>query len=168
MGRVLMLGVLYPGFSADRRTFIGPGCDILCSNESRIRLSRAHISRGVLLHADNGGAIEITDSFVGRYSTIASQSRVSIGPGAALAEGVTVRDQDHVVDPTIPLTESGAWTAPVEIGRGCWVGAKASVLKGVTVGDHATIGAGAVVTSHVGAGEVQGGIPARLIRRRAD
>lgn len=49
---------------------------------------------------------------------------------------------------------------PVRIGRGCFIGARAIVLKGVTIGDGAVVGAGAVVASDVPAGHVATGNPA--------
>src|SRR5436190_6285332 len=74
--RILMLRLLYPAFSADRRTFIGPDCDIAASNDSAIRLRGAWLGRGVNLHADNGGVIEIIDASVGRYSVIAAKEAI--------------------------------------------------------------------------------------------
>jgi len=48
----------------------------------------------------------------------------------------------------------------VIIGRGCFIGARAIILKGVTIGDCAVVGAGAVVTRDVPAGHLAAGNPA--------
>jgi maltose O-acetyltransferase len=49
---------------------------------------------------------------------------------------------------------------PVLIGEKCFIGARAIILKGVTIGDGAVVGAGAVVTRDVPAGAVVAGNPA--------
>jgi len=53
----------------------------------------------------------------------------------------------------------------VVLKRNCWIGAGATILSGVTVGENAIVGAGAVVTKDVEANTVVGGIPAKLIKR---
>jgi acetyltransferase-like isoleucine patch superfamily enzyme len=54
--------------------------------------------------------------------------------------------------------------APIVIGRKVWLGAAATVLPGVTIGDGAIVGAGAVVTKDVPANAIVAGVPAKLIR----
>jgi len=56
--------------------------------------------------------------------------------------------------------------APIKIGNDVWVGARAVILDGVTIGDGAIIGAGAVVTKDVPDYAVVGGVPAKVIRYR--
>ncbi|MCR4619411.1 MAG: galactoside O-acetyltransferase [Paludibacteraceae bacterium] len=54
---------------------------------------------------------------------------------------------------------------PVVLKRNCWIGAGATILPGVTVGENAIVGAGAVVTKDVEPNTIVGGIPAKLIKR---
>ena len=54
--------------------------------------------------------------------------------------------------------------APVKIGNNVWIGAHATILAGVTVGDNAVVAAGAVVTKDVPANAVVGGVPAKIIK----
>jgi acetyltransferase-like isoleucine patch superfamily enzyme len=53
----------------------------------------------------------------------------------------------------------------VVIGKGVWIGANATILPGVQIGDHSVIGAGAVVTKDVAPYSVAVGVPARVIRQ---
>jgi len=54
---------------------------------------------------------------------------------------------------------------PITIGHGAWLGSGAIVLPGVSVGEEAVVGAGAVVTRDVEPRTVVAGNPARVIRR---
>ncbi|WP_160674363.1 acyltransferase [Clostridium sp. C8-1-8] len=56
-------------------------------------------------------------------------------------------------------------TAPVIIGKGCFIGAGTIILKGVSIGDYSVIGAGSVVTKNVPCKEVWAGNPARFVKR---
>lgn len=55
-------------------------------------------------------------------------------------------------------------TAPVRIGSGSWIGARAIVLPGVTVGARSIVGAGSVVTKDVPPSSIVAGNPARVVR----
>ena len=52
----------------------------------------------------------------------------------------------------------------IVIGNHVWIGMRAIILKGVTIGDGAVIAAGAVVTHDVPANTMVGGVPAKIIR----
>lgn len=54
------------------------------------------------------------------------------------------------------------------IGNDVWIGSNAVILQGVTVGDGAIIGAGAVVTRSVEPFTIVGGVPAKVIKKRFD
>jgi acetyltransferase-like isoleucine patch superfamily enzyme len=56
-------------------------------------------------------------------------------------------------------------TLPVTIGKGAWVGARASILGGVTVGEYSVVATGAVVTRDVPPYSVVAGVPARVVKR---
>lgn len=92
---------------------------------------------------------------------------VSIGNLTQIGPGVQILTADHPRDADARATrlESGR---PVHIGRNVWIGGGAVLLPGITVGDDAIIGAGAVVTRDVPAGAVVAGNPARPLRRRPE
>lgn len=53
---------------------------------------------------------------------------------------------------------------PIHIKKGAWIGAGASILPGVTIGEYAIVGAGAIVTKDVGGYEVAVGVPAKVVK----
>ncbi len=103
----------------------------------------------------------------GHHCTIGCKDSIEIGDDCLLAEMVSIRDHDHNFERTdVPIREQGATCAPVKIGRDVWLGAKVTVLRGVTIGDGAIIGANAVVTRDIPAGAIAVGIPARVVKMR--
>lgn len=64
---------------------------------------------------------------------IAAVESIVIGEGTAVAEMVVIRDQDHVMDPALRIADSGFQSSAVRIGKYAWIGAKATVLRGVSV-----------------------------------
>lgn len=158
----------HPTVVLDDRTHLEAGGVIRASDEGSIRVSGSHLSRGVVLRVTDGGRIKITDSFLGYNVVVAAKDSVEIGPGCQIAEMVVIRDQDHRIENSpLALADAGFVARPVRLGRDVWVGAKATILKGVTIGDHAVIAAGAVVRCDVPARTVWGGVPARQLRALA-
>ena len=56
------------------------------------------------------------------------------------------------------------YPAPIVLGKDVWIGSNATILQGVTIGDNAVVGAGAVVMKDVEANTIVGGVPARFIK----
>ena len=115
-----------------------------------------------------GGVLSIgARTIFGHHCTIAAYDHLSIGEDCLIAEMVSIRDHDHCfADLTTPIREQGMTRAPIRIGRDVWIGGKATITKGVTIGDGAIIGANAVVTRDVPAFAIAVGIPARVIKMR--
>lgn len=61
-----------------------------------------------------------------------------------------------------------SFALPIRIEADCWIGARATILPGVTIGRGATVAAGAVVIKDVEAETLVGGVPARFIRSLKD
>ncbi|HLP08140.1 MAG TPA: acyltransferase [Opitutaceae bacterium] len=114
----------------------------------------------VRLTALAGGTLTIgRGTFINRGAALAAAQSVRIGENCLLGEWVSVLDTDfHPVHADAPIA-----VAPVAIGRNVWLGNRATVLRGVTIGDHAVIGAGAVVTRDVPARAIVVGNPARVV-----
>jgi lipopolysaccharide O-acetyltransferase len=101
------------------------------------------------------------------YAHIGAAESVRIGRGVAIASSVYISDHDHDwCDPGEPaIFNERLRTAAVEIGDFVWLGERAIVLKGVTIGAYSVIGAGSIVTRDVPPYTLAVGAPARVIRR---
>ena len=100
--------------------------------------------------------------FINNAVMLADVCPIRVGDNTQIGAMAQLLAADHPRDPRIRDAglENGK---PVTIGRNCWIGAAALILPGVTVGDDATVGAGAVVTRDVPAGTTVAGSPARPI-----
>jgi maltose O-acetyltransferase len=93
---------------------------------------------------------------------------VVIGKHVMMGPDVVIYTSGHNFDRTdIPMMEQGSTEAkPVTIGNDVWIGRRAMIMPGVTVGSGSVIGAGAVVTKNIPPYSVVGGIPAKVIKTR--
>lgn len=105
---------------------------------------------------------------IGDYALITPGVRISasdsieIGDNCMIASGAYITDSDwHGIYDRI---ERNAVPAPIRIGNNVWIGDRATVLKGVTIGDNSIVGAGAVVARDVPANVVVAGNPARVVK----
>lgn len=114
--------------------------------------------------------------FIGRSHLVAA-TRIEIQDDVIISWGVTIVDhnshalaeEDRSEDVELWARGDKDWTnvtkAPTILERRCWVGFNAIILKGVTVGEGAVVGAGAVVTRDVPPYAVVAGNPARIVRQ---
>ena len=146
----------------DSRIVIGAR---VCLN-STLRSNPIGCARPVSLRTMRAGAEIILGPGVGLSGvSICAAQRVEIGEGTFVGADAIIFDNDFHA----PVGEWG-WGGiatdnprPVIIGRGVFIGARAIILKGVTIGDRAIIGAGAVVTKDVPARAIAAGNPARIV-----
>lgn len=145
---------------------LGRGARVVVTMGGRISAGpRCALADGAVLHAESGSMTLGHDVFVGIGSVIVALEAVRIGDDVLIAEHVTIRDQDHRYGAGLRVRDSGFETAPISIGRNVWIGAKATVTKGVTIGDNAVVAANSVVTRDVPANTLVAGAPATIIRR---
>ncbi len=106
------------------------------------------------------------DIYIGPSLYLVCVSRVAIGDGSVLSEGVFISDNSHGLDPEAgpimkqPLVHGG----DVIIGKSCFLGLRCAIMPGVTLGDHCIVGINSVVTTSFPAFSVIGGSPARSLR----
>jgi acetyltransferase-like isoleucine patch superfamily enzyme len=116
-----------------------------------------------------GGRLVVGDEVVVSTGVhVHCTEHVEIGSWTIVGEYTTLADSDHVRTTADAPVHHSITTAPLMIGRNVWVGAKATITKGVTVGDQAFVAAHAVVTADVPAGWLAAGIPARAARQIDD
>lgn len=89
------------------------------------------------------------------------QGGIYIGDGTLIGSQTVLATINHGRQPE---ERGDNHPAPIHIGKSVWIGSHATILPGVTIGDHAIVAAGAVVTKDVPAGMIAGGVPAKIIK----
>ena len=149
--------------------------------ERRAKIGANAVVRGVI-RCEGDGRCEIgAEAYVGDGAIISVLTTVEIGEGTLLAHGAQVFDNDtHPIDAAErrahfrsilklgPRRAFSIGARPVRIGRDCWLGWGAAVMKGVTVGDEAILAAGAIATGDVRKRTIVAGNPAREVRALDD
>lgn len=98
--------------------------------------------------------------FINSCCSFQDQGGITIGDGSLIGHKAVLATLNHGF---APEDRGSLYPAPITIGRNVWLGASVTVLPGVSIGDNAIIGAGAVVTKDVPANIVVGGVPGKQI-----
>lgn len=106
-------------------------------------------------------------TYINRNTFIDASQSIAIGKECAIGPGCYITDHDHGIEDNLPPLAQPLISQPTKIGDRVWIGANVTILKGVTIGQDAVIGAGSVVTKDVPAGAIVVGVPAKVIRYRA-
>ena len=159
-GGALRIGLGAFGLTSEHDTSVvrvRPGAELVCDGV-------VSLQRGIRVVVDGGRLTVGHGTNVNGLGTrLLCAQEVTIGAHCTFSWDVQVLDTDFHA-----ITSDGVErpsVAPVRIGDRVWVGTRAVVLKGVTIGDGAVVAAGAVVTSDVPAGAVVAGVPARVVGR---
>lgn len=122
---------------------------------------------GVGVRVTEGAQLSIGDhTYLNRSASIDCTQEITIGDYCAISDNVQILDSDFH-----PITCNGktsTMSKPVHIGNHVWIGRSAIILKGVTIGDGAIVGAGSVVTRDVPARCLVAGNPARVIKENVE
>lgn len=136
-----------------RRIAMGPGCAIspnaVFSNPENITLG-ARVSLGARCHLWAGPG----------------RGRITVGDDVLFGPEVMVTAATYRYDDGQPVTAQAMDEADVAIGRDAWLGTRAVVLPGATIGEGAIIGAGALVRGSIPPFAIAVGAPARVVGRR--
>jgi len=141
-------------FGGENEVFSSPRCNPL-----------GNFQPCVLRTLGAGARIELAKGVGLSGTVLCAGVEIVIGEGTILGSGAMVIDNDF-------HQPEGEWqwrgdfvtgARAIRIGRGCFIGARAVVLKGVAIGDRAVVGAGAVVTKDVPEGMMAVGNPSRNV-----
>jgi acetyltransferase-like isoleucine patch superfamily enzyme len=108
---------------------------------------------------------------IGEHSIIwagNSTGRITFGEKCLLAPHVTITASNYGTAPGQFVMDQPKIEQDIMIGRDVWLGANTVVLAGVTIGEHAIVAAGAVVTKDVPPSAIVGGVPAKIIGWRGE
>jgi acetyltransferase-like isoleucine patch superfamily enzyme len=160
---------------------IGKGTTLVWRRLNRVAGNRLAIGDHSIVQSsirfeDSGGTVRIGDrTFIGKSDLVCYRS-IDIGNDVIMSWGITITDHDsHNIDWQLRKNDVLQWGegrkdwthvphAPVVIADKVWIGFNASILKGVTIGEGAVVGACSVVTRDVPPFAVVAGNPARVIR----
>jgi acetyltransferase-like isoleucine patch superfamily enzyme len=156
--------------SSDGIAFVAPDVVLQIGERGRIELGRwSWLGHGTKIRCHEGTVSVGAKTVMGQECTISAYQHVSIGRECVIADRVMLIDFDHgMVEVERPIRLQGIYKRDVRVGNNVWIGYGACILRGVTVGDNAVIGTNAVVTQDVPANAVVGGVPARVLRMRAE
>lgn len=114
------------------------------------------------IYSDFGENITVGKGvFINSGCCFQDQGGITLGDGCLIGHQVVFATLNHDKDPD----KRGDMTAaPIVLGKNVWVGAHATILPGVTIGDGAIVAAGAVVTKDVPAMAIAAGVPAKVVK----
>ncbi len=115
-----------------------------------------------------GSHITIGDDVgIGEFAYLGGAGGLDIGDDCIIGQYLSCHPENHIfTDNDELIRHQGTTRQGIRIGKNCWIGAKVTILDGVTIGDHCIIAAGAVVTKSMPPYSVIGGVPAKVIRLR--
>jgi acetyltransferase-like isoleucine patch superfamily enzyme len=103
---------------------------------------------------------------IGSECSIGDRTEIHCGKSIKIGDKTIIAWDCNILDRDYHGVDSGDEAiSPVMIGTNVWIGCRVIVLKGVSIGDNAVIGAGSVVTKNVPASTLVAGNPAKIIKR---
>ena len=163
------------GFLGENTQVIG--CIDKRSKKSTIQIGKDCLIEGNLVTETDESFLAIgNNTYIGGGTIVDCVKSIVIGNDVLISYGCMIADSDnHSTRYSIRKKDLADWmqqkhdwtttnSKPIQIFTGVWIGAKTIILKGVTIGEGAIVGAGSVVTKDVPAWTIVAGNPARVIR----
>jgi len=113
-------------------------------------------------HTNFGRFIQIGKNvFINHACTFLDMGGITIEDDVQIGPRVNLITENHPLD---PANRKALICKPIVIKRNAWIGAAATILPGVTIGENAVVAAGAVVSKNVPDNMIVGGVPAKIIK----
>lgn len=167
--------------TSDGKVIMNFGAGIIGNTKKDQIIFGKHVRLCGWLTILSDGIITIGDyTLIGNKTVIQAWQRVNIGAFTMISPDVWIQDnnshsiyaQDRLVDMLgsrdfndIGIDTTEAVKKPITIGDHVWIGRRAMIFKGVTIGDRAVVAAGSVVTHNVPPDTIVAGNPARVVKK---
>jgi len=127
---------------------------------------KVNIQKGV--YFGKGDKVSIGNySGIGENSRLGQADEIIIGDDVMIGQQLMIITQNHNFSNINQLIRlQGGVTKPVKIENNVWIGARVTILCGVTIGEGAIIAAGSVVVKNIPSFSIAGGVPAKVIKER--
>ena len=178
--RVIMIGrnarvLAKANLKTGRSVSIDDGCVINALSQNGIQLgNNVSIQKRTIIECTGSlkflgkGLIMGNNVGVGSNSFLGCAGGVVIGDDTIIGNYVSFHAENHnFSNPDVPIRAQGVSHQGINVGQGCWIGAKATILDGANIGDGCIIAAGALVTQgNYESNSIYGGVPAKFIKQR--
>jgi acetyltransferase-like isoleucine patch superfamily enzyme len=163
----------HPGLRLGNHVYLGDGVIVYStSGGGPIELAdRVHLYGDTFVETGMGGSIRIGEGahIQPGCHIHAYLSEISIGGKSEIAPGCAFYCYDHGMAPGIPVMDQPLQSkGGIRIGDGAWLGHGVIVLQGVSIGEHAVVAAGSVVTCDIPANAIAAGSPAKVLKFRGE
>lgn len=144
-----------PGFHVAPVQMFSTNTRIVVGKDAKVCLGEHLVSDGrtVIIAGDRASLTIGSRVYFNEEAMISCKEHISIGDGCRFGPNVKIFDNDHRFDPYHGVSATHI-TAPVSIGKNCWLGTNVVVLRGTQIGDNCVIGAGCVVKGNIPAGSL--------------
>lgn len=158
----------------NHRILIAPNCyidalgkdGIKCGKDVSIGRNTTIIVTGSLKNLGKGIIIG-NNVGLGTHSFYGGAGGLEIGDDTICGNYVSIHPENHNYnDSEKPIRLQGVNHKGIKIGKGCWIGAKSTILDGTEIGEGCIVAAGAVVSGKFPENVIIGGVPAKIIKHR--
>jgi acetyltransferase-like isoleucine patch superfamily enzyme len=153
----LIVGANYKGYGYAPSTFY-------MDSNATFKVNNTKLCNGCKVKIGKGANLEIGNTYINSNINICCNDKIVIGDGGGIAEDVIIRDSDEHDIKYDGYKKNNS----IIIGDHIWVGMRAIILKGVTIGNGAIIAAGSVVTKDIPPKVLAGGVPAKIIKENVE